>query len=592
MSSSGTLDNSDRRELKGSPASPGVVIGIAHVLHKTVKNIPRKTINEKNIPGEITRFKKALQKTHNQIRESQRLTSKKLGKDISRIFDAHLLILTDDLVIGETIQTVQSEKINAEYALYKTITNYLDKLSKVNDEYLRERESDIRDVGRRVISNLSGVKSDSLPKLKRRVILIAHEISPSMSAGLARNKVIGLATDVSGKTSHAVIFARSLEIPAVVGLGSVTRQINSGDTVILDGISGKIVANPSEEEIEKYNEKVRQFREFEEELSMVHNLPAVTVDGYRVRLSANIEIPTELKSVLAHGAKSVGLFRTEFLLLDRDEEPTEEEQYKIYSKVVKKLSPEPVTIRTYDIGADKAVKFLDNPIESNPYLGWRAIRISLENETLFRTQLRAVLRSASKGNLRIMFPLITCVEELDRALAILKEEETGLRDRGVGVDDRYETGIMIETPAAAMISDKLAKKVDFFSIGTNDLIQYTMAADRDNPRVSHLFQHFHPGFLRLIDRTVKVAKENGVWVGVCGEMAGNPLGAALLVGLGVYELSMSPVLVPEVKITLRSIAIKEARVVAEAALNAETHEEVLQILKNRFGTEISDHFLL
>jgi len=581
-----------RRELKGSPASPGVVIGVAHVVHTRIKDVPKRTLLEKSIPGEITRFKRALQKTHKQILESQKLISKKLGSEISRIFDAHLLLLKDELVIEETTKVIRTEKVGAEYAFFKTISQYLEKMSEISDEYLREREIDIRDVGRRVINNLSGGASDSIPKLKKRVILVAREMTPSMTAGLARNKVIGLATDVSGKTSHAVIFARSLEIPAVVGLHSVTQQINTGDKVILDGISGKIIANPSEDEIEKYNEKVRQFREFEEELSQVHHLPAVTVDGYRVQLSANIEIPQEVKSLIAHGATGVGLFRTEFLLLDREEEPGEDEQCRIYSQVVKKVSPDPVTIRTYDIGGDKYVKFLDNTLEANPYLGWRAIRISLECESLFRTQLRALLRSSSKGNLRVMFPMITCVEELERALTILDEEEKKLRGDGVEIDEGYEIGIMIETPAAAMISDKLAKRVDFFSVGTNDLIQYTMAADRDNSRVSHLYQQFHPGVLGLIHKTIEAARENGVSVSVCGEMAGNPLGAILLVGMGVYELSMSPVLVPEVKVSIRSIAINDAREAAREALAAETHQEVLEILKDRFESEMSDLFLL
>jgi phosphotransferase system enzyme I (PtsI) len=580
-----------RRELRGLPASPGVVIGEAFVVRTVLGEIPLVTVSEREVPGEITKFENALRKTREEIRASKTAITRRLGKESGKIFDAHLLILEDTLVIDDTKKMIRSERMKAESAFFKTVSQYLTILREVGDEYLRERESDIRDVKRRVITNIMGFGGDAIPQLKKRVILVAHELTPSMSAGLPRNKVLGVATDVSGKTSHAVIFARSLEIPAVIGLGSVTQEVKTGDMVILDGISGTVISNPGADEIKKYNEKVRQFREFEEELSHLRDLPAVTVDGYSVQLSANIEIPEETNSVISHGAKGVGLFRTEFLFLDKENEPDEEEQYRIYSQVAKKLSPDPLIIRTFDIGGDKYSRFLESPIEMNPYLGWRAIRISLQHETLFRTQLRAILRATVHGNVKVMFPMVTCLEELERALAILGEEEKKMRQEGRELDESYEKGIMVETPAAALIADALARRVDFFSIGTNDLIQYTMAADRDNPKVSHLYQSFHPGVIQLVKKTIDAAKERGIWVGVCGELAGNPLGALLLVGLGVDELSVSPVLVPEIKIVIRSVALKEVQSLAAKVLDSQTQEEVLRKIKKGLRDKISDRFL-
>lgn len=581
----------ESKEFRGLPASPGVVIGEAFVVPTVASDVPRVTVGEKDVPAEIAKFEKALKKTREGIQASQASIKRRLGKESGRIFDAHLLILEDRIVIEDTKKLIRGERMNAESAFFQTISRYLASLREVGDQYLREREADIRDVRKRVITNLMGVGGDLIPRLTKRVILVAHELSPSMSAGLPRNKVIGVATDVSGKTSHAVIFARSLEIPAVIGLGSVTQEVKTGDTVILDGIGGIVIANPGPDDIRKYNEKVRQFREFEEELSHLRDLPAKTVDGYSVQLSANIEIPEETNSVIAHGAKGVGLFRTEFLFLDREKEPNEEEQYRIYSQVAKKLSPDPLIIRTFDIGGDKYLKFLESPPEMNPYLGWRAIRISLQRESLFRTQLRAILRATVHGNLKVMFPMVSCLEEVERALAILGEEEERMRQEGQKIDESYETGIMVETPAAALIADALARRLDFFSIGTNDLIQYTMAADRDNPKVSHLYQAFHPAVIRLIKMTIDAAKERGIWVGVCGEFAGNPLGALLLVGLGVDELSVSPVLVPEIKTVIRSVALKEVQTLAAKVLDSQTQEEVLRKIKSGLKDRISDRFL-
>jgi phosphotransferase system enzyme I (PtsI) len=584
--------HSARREFRGLPASPGVVIGEAFVIPVVESEIASSTVSEKDVPREIAKFEKALEKTREGILGSKTAITKKLGKDSARIFDAHLLILEDRVVIEDTKKLMRSERRSAESAFFETVSKYLARLREVDDEYLRERESDIRDVKRRVIANIKGVEGTAVPQFTKRLILVAHELTPSMTAGLPRNKVIGVATDVSGKTSHAVIFARSLEIPAVIGLGSVTQEAKTGDTLILDGIGGIVIVSPGAEEIKKYNERVRQFREFEEELSHLQDLPAVTIDGYSVQLSANIEIPEETRSVISHGAKGVGLFRTEFLFLDKLKEPDEDEQYIIYSQVAKKLSPDPLIIRTFDIGGDKYSRFLDVPTEMNPYLGWRAIRISLQHESLFRTQLRAILRATVHGNVKIMFPMITCLEELERALAILAEEEDKMQLAGQEIDESYEIGMMVETPAAALIADTLARRVDFFSIGTNDLIQYTMAADRDNPRVSHLYQSFHPGVIRLVKRTIDAAKERGIWVGVCGELAGNPLGALLLIGLGVDELSVSPVLVPEIKTAVRSVSIKELQSLAMKVLDSETQEEVLRKLKKGLKDTISERFLV
>ncbi|MCX7722967.1 MAG: phosphoenolpyruvate--protein phosphotransferase [Verrucomicrobiae bacterium] len=582
---------------RGIPASGGVCRGKVFVLGKGAPHVPKRQLGQDEIPAEIERLERALAETMRQVLEIQQKVASSIGLQEASIFDAHLLILQDTALLNEVSRLIKDEGLNAEFAFHTAVTKYCDALSKVPDEFLRERAADIRDVTARVLNNLLGRHSEAeLRQLTEPCILVAHDLSASITAQLDRNVVLGFATDIGSQTSHAAIMARSLRIPAVVGLKTITDELVSGDDALLDGYNGVIVVNPSDQTLFEYGQLARRKATLEERLREVVPLPAVTLDGKRIPLLANIERPGDAECALAAGAEGVGLFRTEYLFINRESLPSEEEQYTSYRQAVAALGPRPVVIRTLDLGGDKFVSHLDLAPEINPFLGWRAIRFCLQRPDVFRVQLRAILRASAHGKVKMMYPMISSPDEVDQANALVEKCKAELRAEGLPFDENIEVGGMIETPSAALVADALAKRLKFFSIGTNDLIQYAIAADRTNERVAHLYEPTHPAIARLIKLTVDAAHAHNIAVSVCGEMAGDPVLVPLLLGLGVDELSAAPALVPQVKYLIRSIKLSEARELAEFALSSDSASAVLaraqqllarvapQLLEIRTGT--------
>lgn len=569
-------------KLSGIPASDGIVIGKALVFHTERLAVPRYEIPDSKIPFEISRFERALADTTDEILNIREEISKRLDEEHTHILDAHLLVLEDVLLIEETMHGIENRKLNAEYVFMEVLEKLAEKFSSMEDEYLKERAADIRDIGRRVLRNLMGKKaSKSLSELQEDVVVISHDLSPSDTAQMRKDKVKGFATDIGGQTSHTAIMAKALQIPAVVGLKHITSIVKDGDTVIIDGHHGLVVVDPDGYTISKYKTEEQQLERFATELHEVKELPAVTLDGKKIELAANIELPEEISAVMSQGGHGIGLYRTEFFYLNRKDLPTEEEHFQAYKKVVEAVSPYPVVIRTLDLGGDKFLSPLDFPREINPFLGCRAIRFCLERPDIFKVQLKGILRASAFGKIKIMFPMVTTLEELLQAKEIVEESKRELKKLGIPFDKKISIGTMIETPSAAMISDILAREVDFFSIGTNDLIQYTLAVDRVNEKVVSLYQPAHPGVLKLINNIVKAGHKHNIWVGMCGEMAGDPLYTIVLVGLGIDEFSMSPMVLPEVKKVIRSISFSEAKALTQDALRLSTGKEVQDLLKKK-----------
>ena len=567
--------------LKGIPASPGIVIGEAYLLDSEEITVSKKRIKDSKLSSEINRFKEALIKTKEQIIKIKDNISKEMGAEHGEIFSAHLLVLEDTMLIEEVILKLKREKYSVEYIFLDILKKYINAFSKMDDEYLRERISDINDVGKRILKNLMGVKTRSLGSLKRKVIVIAYDLSPSDTATMHKKNVIGFATDIGGRTSHTAIMAKSLEIPAVVGLEKVTRNISNGDTLIIDGNHGLIIVDPDESTLKRYKGQRRKLQELEKGLSNLKDLVAETKDGRKIELSANIELPEEIQSVLYHGAEGVGLFRTEYFYMNRPDLPGEEEQYLAYKMVAQKVKPYSVVIRTLDLGGDKFLSQLEIPREMNPFLGWRAIRFCLARPEIFKVQLRAILRASVHGKLKVMYPMISGVEELKQANVILEEVKEELRQASASFDENIEVGAMIEIPSAALTSDILAKEVDFFSIGTNDLIQYALAVDRVNEKIAYLYEPAHPAVLRLIKNVIESGHKENIWVGMCGEMAGEPPLALLLLGLGLDEFSVSPIVLPEIKRVIRSVTLAQAREIAEEALTLPTGKDVEDFVRRK-----------
>jgi len=553
--------------VSGHAASPGLVMARAFVISFGIPNIPIRKLSRDEVDDEIKRFRNSLSTTREQCRRLRDNLKKRLKDKTPQIFDAHLLMIDDAFVTDQTISLIKDRLIGAEQAYSITV----DKIVKVigndrNDNYLRERVADIRDVERRVMANLMGLSDPSRMGLKEQAVLVAHDLTPSQTAQLDRKLVLGCATDVGGTTSHTAILSRSLEIPAVVGLGNISDLVDTGDELIVDGYAGKVIVRPRKAEIQDFYFRAKSYRMIEDRLAKLRDLPAKTVDGRLVELSANIEFPEEVDSVVSHGAKGVGLFRSEFLYLTRSSLPTEEEQYRAYAEVARRLYPDPVIIRTLDAGADKFSEQFQRTQDPNPFLGNRAIRICLKHKDVFRTQLRALFRATLEGNIKILLPFISTIEELKKAMAFIRKVRRELIDEGLSIPERVEVGSMIEVPSAAMMVEDFLRFVDFISIGTNDLIQYLIAVDRGNERVAYLYEPFNPAVIRLIDFVITKAKEKNKWVGVCGEMAGNPYSALLLVGLGVDELSASPTSIPGIKKIIRSISYSHAREIADKVL--------------------------
>jgi phosphoenolpyruvate-protein phosphotransferase (PTS system enzyme I) len=561
--------------LHGIGVSPGVVIGPVYILAAGAMNLVHRQIDDEELGAEVERFEQALIDTRTQIRRIQGDLEKKTGLSDASILDAHLMVLDDRAFLEEVISGITSRRINAEVVVHEVADKYAAVLAAVEDDYLRERVADVRDVAKRIIKNLSGDHDSSLMDLQGRHIVVAVDLAPSETAMLRKDMVMGFVTNLGSPTSHTAVMARALEIPAVVGLRDVTTRVSNEDEVLIDGNKGVFILRPSAEQMEKYGKVALTRQTIQNGLTSLKSEPAKTKDGHRITLAANIEGTDEVQSVSDHGAEGVGLFRSEYLYLSRERVLTEEEQSAAYTDVAVRLAPATVIIRTLDLGGDKYLPEAHLPREANPFLGCRSIRLSLLYPAHFRAQLRAILRASVKGNVKIMYPMISNVTEVIKANEILEEAKKDLDSANEPYDRNIEVGIMIEIPAAALIADILARKVKFFSIGTNDLVQYTMAVDRVNERVAYLYEPSHPAVLKLIRNTVEAGHRNGIWVGVCGEMAGDPLMTPLLVGMGVDELSVAPVAVPLVKDAIRQITYEEAKELVRVADGCETSIEVL-----------------
>lgn len=574
---------------QGIPVSPGVAMGKALVLHsEDFFSVSKTQVKREDVPREIVRFEEALTRTRAELMNIRKNIAKELGHEHSDIFSAHLLILEDRTLIEDVLMKIKEDCFSAEYAFSQVIQRYFHAFLQIEDEYLKERLSDIKDVGRRIMQNLLGKEKDLLIGIPEKVIVVAHDLSPSETAVMDREHVIAFATDIGGPTSHTAIMARSLEIPAVVGFENASKEILSGDSLIIDGHRGIVIVEPDAETIDRYTREEKKFIELISELDKVKLLPSETLDGRKVSLLANIEFPDEIPSVIAHGAEGIGLYRTEYFYLNRTDLPNEEEQYQAYRTVVEKLAPSPVVVRTLDLGGDKFLSSLDVPQEMNPFMGWRAIRFCLAQVDIFKEQLRAILRASVHGNLMVMYPLVSTINEIRQANQILSQAKQELQGKNIPFDPNIKVGAMIEIPSAALTSDILAQEVQFFSIGTNDLIQYSLAVDRVNAKIAYLYDPTHPAIIRLIDHVVRSAEKGQIPVSVCGEMAGDPAMAVLLVGLGVSHLSMSPFTLPTIKKTIRSIHYSQAREIAQKALEFHTGEEIRTFVRSKVESIVPD----
>ena len=561
---------------QGAGVSPGVARGVIHVVRDDFDDVARYRIAASQISDEIGRFEAALIQTRMQILEMQQRIAESIGAKDAGIFDAHLLVVEDRTLIDEVLRKLEADLCNVEWVFQEVASGYAETLNKIDDPYLRERALDIQDVTKRVIRNLQGKAPKTFLTLTEPHILVAHNLTPSDTATMNKERVLGLATDLGSRTSHTAIMARSLSIPAVVGLHNITQKLETGQNVLVDGTNGLIIVNPTAETLEHYGEVESKRVRIAKQLTELRETKSTTRDGRHIVLSANIELPDDVDSVGANGAEGIGLYRTEFLYLNRATLPTEEEQYETYRKVAERVQPAPLIIRTFDLGGDKlASGTAEVSDEMNPFLGCRAIRFCLENMDIFKTQLRAILRASAVGNVKIMFPMISGLDELRQARFALNESREDLRRAGGVCGDAMEVGAMIEIPSAAISADMLAREVDFFSIGTNDLIQYTVAVDRVNERIAHLYEPTHPAVLRLLKMIADAAHANKIWVGVCGEMAGDVALIPILLGLGMDELSVGATLVPRVKRAVQSLSVTECQELVEETLKLQTPSEIL-----------------
>src|SRR5947207_4562289 len=584
------MSGGERQEIRfeGAGVSPGMACGKIHVVRDDLDDVPRYRIAPCQVPDEIGRFETALIQTRMQILEMQQRIAESIGAKDAAIFDAHLLVVEDRTLIDEVLRKLETDLCNVEWVFQEVATRYAETLNKIDDPYLRERALDIQDVTKRVIRNLQGKAPKTFLALSESHILVAHNLTPSDTASMNRANVLGIATDLGSRTSHAAILARSLNIPAVVGLHDITAKLETGQRVLVDGSDGLLIVNPTRETIAHYAELESRRARVVAQLKELRTTRSTTRDGHHIVLSANIELPEDVEAVAANGAEGIGLYRTEFLYLIRATLPTEDEQYEIYRKVAERVRPDPLIIRTFDLGGDKlAPGTVDIADELNPFLGWRAIRFCLENVEIFKTQLRAILRASAVGNVKIMFPMISGVGELRRTMSILNDCKEELRAAGIEIGDNIEAGAMIEIPSAAISADVLAREVEFFSIGTNDLIQYALAVDRMNERIAHLYEPTHPAVVRLLKMIADAAHANNIWVGVCGEMAGDIALAPLLLGLGMDELSVGAMLVPRVKRAVQSLDLPVCRQLVEDSLKLQTPGEILsrclEVANERYG---------
>lgn len=565
--------------LSGIAASTGIALAKAYKLALPDLSFEKKTDVDQT--AEINKLTDALEISKAELEKIKKQTHETLGEEHAEIFSAHLLVLSDPELIDPIIDKIETDQINAEYALDEVTQSFIQIFENMDNEYMRERAADIKDVTKRIMAHLLNVSFPNPALIDEKVIVVAEDLTPSDTAQLNKEFVQGFTTNIGGRTSHSAIMARSLEIPAVVGTKEVTEQVRNGDMLIVDGIEGKIIINPSDEEITFYKEKQTDFEKQKQEWAKLKDQPTLSRDNVQVELAANIGTPDDVKGVLNNGGEGVGLYRTEFLYMGKNELPTEEEQFTAYKSVLEQMQDKPVIVRTLDIGGDKELPYLELPEEMNPFLGLRAIRLCLERDDIFRTQLRALLRASTYGNLKIMFPMIATLDEFRQAKHILLEEKEKLKSEGITVSDEIEIGIMVEIPSTAVIAHQFAKEVDFFSIGTNDLIQYTLAADRMNERVSYLYQPYHPAILNLVNNVIEAAHAKGKWAGMCGEMAGDSIAIPILLGLGLDEFSMSATSILPARTQIKDLSQKELASYKEQLLHMDTAEEVEAFIRKK-----------
>ncbi|MEK5165921.1 phosphoenolpyruvate--protein phosphotransferase [Paenibacillus sp. FSL R5-0527] len=564
-------------KIDGIAASAGVAIAAAFKLEHPDFTVKRRDASDPT--AELAKLDEALAKSQQELEAIKERTLQELGEKKAEIFESHLLILNDPELLDPVREKISSEKVNAEYALDETANQFIAMFENMKSAYLQERAADMRDVTKRVLTHLLGLTYVNPAEIDREVIVIAEDLTPSDTAQLNRKYVKGFTTNIGGRTSHSAIMARSLEIPAVVGTKEVLGKVNNGDLVIVDGLDGLVIINPSDDVVKEYTQKRDDHLKQIEEWKKLREVATTSKDGVHVELAANIGTPNDVAGVLDNGGEAVGLYRTEFLYMGRTELPSEEVQFNAYKTVLEKMEGKPVVVRTLDIGGDKELPYLNLPKEMNPFLGFRAIRLCLEQKDLFRTQLRALLRASVYGTLRIMFPMIATLDEFRAAKAVLQEEKEKLTAEGVKVADDIQLGIMVEIPSTAVMADQFAKEVDFFSIGTNDLIQYTMAADRMNERVSYLYQPYNPAILRLVKMVIDAAHKEGKWAGMCGEMAGDKVAIPLLLGLGLDEFSMSATSILPARSQISKLSKTEMEALAAKALQMRTAEEVVELVR-------------
>ncbi|MFZ7233330.1 phosphoenolpyruvate-protein phosphotransferase PtsI [Avibacterium avium] len=564
--------------ISGIPASPGIVFGKALVLKEEKIILDTQKIQDDQIEAEVARFYQGRDAAVEQLTAIKDRAYASLGEEKAAIFEGHLMILEDEELEEEIIDYLRTNKVNAGVAASTIIDQQVAMLSEIDDEYLKERAGDIRDIGNRLIKNILGMHIVDLGEINEEAILVAYDLTPSETAQLNLDKVLGFITDIGGRTSHTSIMARSLELPAIVGTNTVTQQVNTGDFLILDAVNNRVYVNPSQEEIDRLKALEAQLAEEKAELAKLKDLPALTLDGHRVDVVANIGTIRDVEGADRNGAEGVGLYRTEFLFMDRDQLPTEEEQFIAYKEVVEAMNGRLVVLRTMDIGGDKELPYLNLPKEMNPFLGWRAIRIALDRKEILHAQLRAVLRASAFGKLAVMFPMIISVEEIRTLKAEIEVLKAQLRNEGKAFDENIQIGVMVETPSAAVNAKFLAKEVDFFSIGTNDLTQYTLAVDRGNELISHLYNPMTPSVLSLIKQVIDASHAEGKWTGMCGELAGDERATLLLLGMGLDEFSMSAISVPRIKKLIRNVNYQDAKLLADKALEQPTAADIEKLV--------------
>ena len=566
--------------ISGILASPGIAFGKALLLKEDEIVINQGKIPAEQIDAEINRFLEARTKSAAQLEAIKEMAGRTFGEEKEAIFEGHIMLLEDEELEGDIRSFIKDNKASADKAIYEVIEQYAKMMAELDDPYLRERATDFRDIGTRLVKNVLGIAVVNLSTIDEEVILVAKDLTPSETAQINLKYVLGFVTDIGGRTSHTSIMARSLELPAIVGTNDITARVNNGDMLILDGINNQIIINPTTEQLAEAKKFQAQFQAEKDELAKLKDLPAITLDGHQVEVCANIGTVKDTEGAIRNGAEGVGLYRTEFLFMDRDALPTEDEQFKAYKEVAEAMPDQPIIVRTMDIGGDKELPYMNFPKEMNPFLGWRAVRIFFDREDIMHAQLKAILRASAFGKLRIMFPMIISVEEFRSLKATVEQLKAELRADGKAFDESIEVGIMIETPAAAVMAHHLAKEVDFFSIGTNDLTQYTLAVDRGNEMISAMYNPLSPSVLTLIKMVIDASHDNGKWTGMCGELAGDERATLLLLGMGLDEFSMSAISVPRIKKLIRNTNFEDVKAMADQALSYATAAEIEACVDN------------